>query len=164
MKNYKILGQKYGVTITKPWSKEMYEHNDTVADFMKENIFTALTSAYNQCNSNLQIQDAGYNAADEELDSIRRFLKLSNEDFGDWDWDGKELFILEHEAENKLRHVAKALCGYEFGSSYSIDDIYSEACKELDNVQNYWLNEIYQDLVKLDYVRQLDVLMVGYEK
>jgi hypothetical protein len=127
MQNYKILGQKYGVTITKPWSKEMYEHNDTVADFMKENIFTALTSAYNQCNSNLQIQ-------------------------------------LEHEAENKLRYVAKSLCGYGFGSSYSIDDIYSEACKELDNVQNYWLNEIYQDLVKLDYVRQLDVLMIGYEK
>ena len=67
-------------------------------------------------------------------------------------------------SENKLRHVAKALCGYEFGSSYSVDDIYSEACKELDNVQNYLLNEIYQDLVNLDYVRQLDVLMVGYEK
>ena len=105
MQNYKILGEKYGVTITKPWSKEMYEHNDTVADFMKENIFTALTSAYNQCNSNLQIQDAGYNAADEELDSIRKFLKLSNEDFRDWDWDGKELFILEHEAENKFYPV-----------------------------------------------------------
>ena len=29
---------KYGIKITKPWSKEMYEHNDKVADMMKKNI------------------------------------------------------------------------------------------------------------------------------
>ena len=27
---------KYGIKITKPWSKEMYDHNDKVADIMKK--------------------------------------------------------------------------------------------------------------------------------
>ena len=33
---------KYGIKITKPWSKEMYEHNDKVADMMKENIVKSI--------------------------------------------------------------------------------------------------------------------------
>lgn len=48
MANPKILGTKYGITITKPWSKEMYDHNDAVAEQMKEAIFKALNSAYNR--------------------------------------------------------------------------------------------------------------------
>lgn len=28
----------YGIEITKPWSREMYDHNDKVADLMKEQI------------------------------------------------------------------------------------------------------------------------------
>ena len=30
--------KKYGIEITKPWSKEMYAHNDKVADEMKKNL------------------------------------------------------------------------------------------------------------------------------
>ena len=33
---------KYGIKITKPWSKEMSEHNDKVADMMKENIVKSI--------------------------------------------------------------------------------------------------------------------------
>jgi len=29
---------QYGIEITKPWSKEMYDHNDIVSDEMKKNI------------------------------------------------------------------------------------------------------------------------------
>lgn len=29
---------QYGIQITKPWSKEMYDHNDKVAELMKEEI------------------------------------------------------------------------------------------------------------------------------
>ena len=29
---------KYGIEITKPWSKEMYDHNDMVSEEMKKNI------------------------------------------------------------------------------------------------------------------------------
>ena len=36
---------KYGVKITKPWSKEMYVHNEVVAQTMKSNIKKAVTVA-----------------------------------------------------------------------------------------------------------------------
>lgn len=45
MKNYKILGTQHGITVTKPWSSEMYDHNDKVAELMKEHIVGALTDA-----------------------------------------------------------------------------------------------------------------------
>ena len=30
---------QYGIEITKPWSREMYDHNDIVSEEMKKNIF-----------------------------------------------------------------------------------------------------------------------------
>jgi hypothetical protein len=42
----KVLGTKYGVEITRPWNPAMYEHNDKVAQIMKENIFKSLNIAY----------------------------------------------------------------------------------------------------------------------
>ena len=38
----KVLGEQYGVTITRPFSKEMYAHNDKVVALMKENITKAI--------------------------------------------------------------------------------------------------------------------------
>lgn len=43
MKNKK---NQYGIEITKPWSQQMYDHNDKVALIVKENLFNALTKAY----------------------------------------------------------------------------------------------------------------------
>jgi hypothetical protein len=34
----KIIDTQYGIEITKPFSKQMYEHNDKVAEEMKANI------------------------------------------------------------------------------------------------------------------------------
>ena len=36
---------QYGVLITKPWSQEMYDHNDRVADVVKQNLREALHEA-----------------------------------------------------------------------------------------------------------------------
>jgi len=36
---------KYGVKITKPWSKEMYQHNEIVSETMKSNIKKAIDTA-----------------------------------------------------------------------------------------------------------------------
>ena len=38
---------KYGIKITKPWSKEMYDHNDKVADIMKKNIEKSIVKHQN---------------------------------------------------------------------------------------------------------------------
>ena len=39
-----------GITITRPWSPEMYAHNDKVSAMMKDAIFTALSRAYRDDN------------------------------------------------------------------------------------------------------------------
>lgn len=41
----KVLGEKYGIQITKPWSQAMYDHNEKVATQMKAAIMEALTQA-----------------------------------------------------------------------------------------------------------------------
>ena len=38
----KVIGTKYGIDITRPWSNEMYEHNDKVAHLMKAEILIRL--------------------------------------------------------------------------------------------------------------------------
>ncbi len=45
MSKVKVLGKKYGIEITRPWNDKMYEHNDMVADIMKERIMDALNEA-----------------------------------------------------------------------------------------------------------------------
>ena len=40
----KILGEQYGVTITRPFSKEMYAHNSAVAELAKSNIRKAINN------------------------------------------------------------------------------------------------------------------------
>ena len=42
----KVKEIKYGIEITKPWSKEMYDHNDKVAELMKAEILIRLKNAY----------------------------------------------------------------------------------------------------------------------
>ena len=97
--------------ITKPWSNEMYDWNDKVADLMKAEI-------------KIQIE------------------KNKN------DWD-------------KLNELVTLCGGIKFGEGYEIDELYDECLKELENVQNYWLNKefpygvkqgIVSDCVKIDFV------------
>lgn len=47
----KVLGMQYGIEITRPWSNKMYEHNDMVADLMKQNIRQSLDEIYSEGDS-----------------------------------------------------------------------------------------------------------------
>jgi hypothetical protein len=42
----KVIGTKYGIEITKPWNKEMYDHNDLVAKLIKANLSEKLEELY----------------------------------------------------------------------------------------------------------------------
>ena len=42
---------EFGIEITKPWSKEMYDHNDQVAEAVKVKVFEMWTSAYGEMNT-----------------------------------------------------------------------------------------------------------------
>lgn len=95
----------------KPWSKEMYDWNDSVADLMKAEI---------------KIQ-----------------IESNKNDF------------------EKLNELVTLCGGIRCGDGFSVDDIYLECIRELENVQNYWLNEewdwsvtqgIVSDCMKIDFV------------
>ena len=42
----KVAKVEYGIQITKPWSREMYDHNDMVADAVRVKVFEMWTNAY----------------------------------------------------------------------------------------------------------------------
>ena len=46
-KGNNILGVQHGITVTRPWSNEMYEHNDKVAEMMKAEISKVIEEVYN---------------------------------------------------------------------------------------------------------------------
>jgi len=62
---------------------------------------------------------------------------------------------------DKLNELVTLCGGIKFGDGYEIDELYDECLKELENVQNYWLNEewdwsvkqgIVTDCIKIDFV------------
>ena len=101
----------YGIKITKPWSKEMYDHNDMVSEVMKSEII-------NQIKKNQNNYD-------------------------------------------KLNELIVLCGGIKYGDGYSIEELFEDCLNEVDNVQNYWLNEewdwsvkqgIVTDCIKIDFV------------
>ena len=100
--------------ITKPWSKEMYDYNDRVADMMKENI-------------------------------IKSIVKYQN------DFD-------------KLNQLMELCGGIKYGDSYDIEELKEDCLNEVDNVQNYWLNEEYPLAVSNGLVDDVKLKFVGYDK
>ncbi len=98
--------------VTKPWSKEMYDYNDKVADMMKKNILKSIHTNRNN-------------------------------------WDN-------------LNELMELCGGIKYGDGYDIDDLYLDVNKEVDNVQNYWLNEEYPYAVKNGLVDDVPYTFVGY--
>ena len=48
---------EYGIEITKPWSQEMYAHNNKVLEIAKQNVQTALDKAYAQWEPEAVVDD-----------------------------------------------------------------------------------------------------------
>ena len=61
---------KYGIEITKPHSKEMYDHNDKVALEMKRNILSEIHIAYSQAIGDIAA-NGGMSAGEERLRDIQ---------------------------------------------------------------------------------------------
>ena len=61
-----------------------------------------------------------------------------------------------------VNKIQKYICSYGMGAMYSIDAVYREAVDELDRVQNFWLNDIYPDMVKDGIVQPATKSFVGF--
>ena len=104
----------YGIKITKPWSKEMYDHNEMVSEVMKSEMLKSIHTNRNN-------------------------------------WD-------------KLNELMELCGGIKYGDGYNIDELYLDVCKEVENVQNYWLNEEFPYAVSQGLVNDVDLKFIGYDK
>ena len=127
---------EFGIEITKPWSKEMYVHNDELAEDLKEWIF--------------DMWDEAYTLSKESYDD---FLEDDQEglEFGDSD---------PHNFNETMINICEAVTYYNFGGGYTVDDIADEVEKELMTAAFWRLKEIAEEL-EIDMVEEFGAGFVG---
>jgi hypothetical protein len=90
-----------------------------------------------------------------------------------YDWNDKVSDLMKAEIEiqieknkdnwDKLNELVTLCGGIKFGDGYEIEELYDECLKELENVQNYWLNEEWDWSVKQGIVNDcIKIEFVGY--
>jgi hypothetical protein len=108
---------EYGITITKPWSREMYDHNEMVANAV--------------CILLEQRWENALNAFEEEEE-------LGEEFMSDTDWSGV--------ATAEMKKIQRAITGYGFGFGYSVADVHHIIEGEIENAPYYRLKDIAEEL------------------
>ena len=116
---------EYGIQITKPWSPEMYNHNELVADLVRNEIESSLIA---------------------EIYVLQEMIESDDEDIEtevlDLDWD---------QVPDSLRRLQLAVTCYGFGAGYTLGDVMDQVYEELDNAPLYRLNEMVDELdIKLE--------------
>ena len=125
---------KYGIEITKPHSKEMYDHNEMVAEEMKNALLTRWISLI------------------AKLEEDDRYLM-------DRDWNEDDL-----KAEcPELVKLQRGVCYSGYGGGYTIQDVSDEFKNELDTMQNWQLHEQYSYLSFEGTVRRTKHMMIGFD-
>jgi len=130
----------YGIEITKPWSKEMYAHNDLVLEITKTNIQKALDDAY----APFKVESVSTETSEVESEQEGDLTPQS------------QIYVGE-----PMYNIAKAICGFGW-IHMSAEDIYEEATKTLDTSSAWWINEMYSDLVKQGFVEEVEPWFIGF--
>ena len=122
---------QYGIEITKPWSKEMYAHNEDVMEAAKEQIFKMWMHAY----------DVAEEEYEREMQTDRSFTGISGvhyEAFGDIEWErGKTEFLDE---------IQRAVTCYGFGSGYEMVEVCDRVLLDLEDAPFYRVNMMVEEL------------------
>ena len=109
---------EYGITITKPWSKEMYNHNDELAEVVKDKVLGMWNEAF--MAAELEFVD------EDELGSV----------FVDMSWDC---------ASSEMIRIQKAITYYSF-TNQSVEEVAEEVVETLENMPTYQLKELVEEL------------------
>ena len=126
---------KYGIEITKPWSKEMYDHNEKVGENVKTQILNKWNEAmeqakleYDENTCEIEAEENGY--------EIEPFLEREYTDV----------------QTEELREIQKDVTLYGFGMGYSMKNVDEEVKKELERSAGYRLKEMAEDMgLELEY-------------
>mgnify|MGYP003114804819 FL=1 len=113
---------KYGIKITKPWSKEMYAHNEEVKETVINEVRDRWEIAY---------QEAEQHFLDDLEEDQQGML------FEDSDWLN---------ANQTMQEIQEAVTIVNFASGFEIKDVTEEVENELDNAPFYRLKEIAEEL------------------
>ena len=115
---------EFGIEITKPWSKEMYAHNDEVRDV----VVGMITKMWRDEMADLRTAWEE-EMADEEFDYTP--------DFEEAEWS--------HFDEGILSDIQTAVTCYGF-LNYSVVDVEEQVLNELETAAYWRLNEMVEEL------------------
>jgi hypothetical protein len=107
---------EFGITITKPWSKEMYAHNEAVADEVRLAVKELLDAEVNNFLADFDLADDA--------------LALP------WDDD----------ATPELKNIQTAITCYGFGVNYTVEHVLDIVEQELEDAPLYRLKDIAEEL------------------
>ena len=115
--------EKYGIEITKPWSKEMYAHNDEVLREVVEEVKNRWLHAYHD-SENVYEADADI----EDYDP----------DFMDSEFN--------YNANAIMLDIQEAVTATGYGSGYTIYDVEKDVQQELESMPYWRAKEVAEDL------------------
>ena len=121
---------EYGITITKPWSTEMYDHNEEVRTEI--------------CDTVLEMWEAAMILAQESFDSQLEDDQIDNR-FVDSDWDN---------ANEAMIKIQKAVTCYGFGDGYTIEEVDIDVKNTIENAALFHVKEIAEEL-ELELEREI---------
>jgi hypothetical protein len=107
---------EFGITITKPWSAEMYAHNEAVADVVRLEVKALLDAEVNNFLADFDLADDA--------------LALAWED----------------DATPELKNIQTAITCYGFGVGYAVERVLDIVEQELEDAPLYRLNAIADEL------------------
>ena len=114
---------EFGITITKPWSKEMYAHNDALAEVVKALVHQMWVDALTEAEA--EFDD------DDEIGNL----------YTEMDWG---------QASDEMVRIQKAITYYSY-CNQSIDGVAEEVGETLENMPLFQLKELVEELdIKLD--------------
>ena len=110
----KAIKTQYGIEITKPWSKEMYDHNEMVADAVRTLVTQQWENALNrfeEANPEYEMADLEWYQANEEMEVIQKAVTIYS--FGSGYTVDKVSRIVEQDLEDapfyRLKEIAEDL-------------------------------------------------------
>ena len=114
---------EFGITITKPWSKEMYDHNEEVAEIVKETVHQMWVDALKAAIEDYRDED--------ELGNL----------YSEMDWG---------QASDEMERIQKAITYHSY-CNHSIEEVADEVEETLEDMPLYQLKELVEELeIKLD--------------
>ena len=114
---------EFGITITKPWSKEMYDHNEELAEVVKETVHQMWVDALKAAIEDYRDED--------ELGNL----------YSEMDWG---------QASDEMVRIQEAITYYSF-SNQSIEEVADEVEETLEDMPLYQLKDLVEELeIKLD--------------